>query len=80
MVYSNDVEIEICFTDLYGNFPRFPFYYSLLIDEPRTDAASITDYFVNFLKIQPQGVIIQGMVRYEKTTKHRLGFIFLFVN
>jgi uncharacterized protein (TIGR02246 family) len=31
-------------------------------DVPRTDNASIKDYFVNFLKLKPQGVITQGTV------------------
>ena len=32
-------------------------------DEPRTTKEGITDYFVNFLQKQPQGVIKEGMVR-----------------
>ncbi|KAG7344778.1 calcium/calmodulin dependent protein kinase II association-domain containing protein [Nitzschia inconspicua] len=32
-------------------------------DEPRSTAAGITDYFVNFLKKKPQGQILEGMVR-----------------
>jgi hypothetical protein len=33
-------------------------------DEPRTSEERITEYFVNFLKNKPQGLITQGMVRY----------------
>jgi hypothetical protein len=32
-------------------------------DEPRATKEGITDYFVNFLQKQPQGVIKEGMVR-----------------
>ena len=31
-------------------------------DTPRTDEASITDYFVNFLKLKPQGEILESYV------------------
>lgn len=31
-------------------------------DEPRTTKESITDYFVNFTKLQPQGVITEGTI------------------
>jgi uncharacterized protein (TIGR02246 family) len=32
-------------------------------DEPRTDFASIKDYFDNFLKLKPQGVILDGKIK-----------------
>ena len=31
-------------------------------DTPRTDFKSITDYFVNFLKLEPQGEILEGKI------------------
>ena len=31
-------------------------------DTPRTDESSITDYFVNFLKLKPQGEILESYV------------------
>jgi hypothetical protein len=34
---------------------------SLIVDEPRTTKEGITDYFVNFLKNKPQGVITDGV-------------------
>merc|ERR1711906_45424 len=37
-------------------------------DTPRTDFASIEDYFVNFLKLKPQGEILESHVTIAKNT------------
>jgi hypothetical protein len=36
-------------------------FFSHFVDEPRTTKEGITDYFVNFLKNKPQGVITDGI-------------------
>jgi uncharacterized protein (TIGR02246 family) len=35
---------------------------SLCSDKPRTDVAGITEYFQNFLKMKPQGKILEGQI------------------
>lgn len=40
-----------------------PILLSTVSDEPRTDFASIKDYFDNFLKLKPQGVILDGKIK-----------------
>jgi uncharacterized protein (TIGR02246 family) len=40
-----------------------PILLATVSDEPRTDFASIKDYFDNFLKFKPQGVILDGKIK-----------------
>merc|ERR1711966_132476 len=42
-------------------------------DTPRTDFASIEDYFVNFLKLKPQGEILESHVTIAKNTCSDVG-------
>jgi hypothetical protein len=42
-------------------FLSFSFNIILMLDEPRTTKEGITDYFVNFLKNKPQGIIKDGV-------------------
>jgi uncharacterized protein (TIGR02246 family) len=44
-------------------YSKDPILLATVSDEPRTDFESIKDYFDNFLKLKPQGVILEGKMK-----------------
>ena len=46
---------------------------SIIRRNPRTDFASIEDYFVNFLKLKPQGEILESHVTIGMNTASDVG-------
>ena len=59
----NDALATLDSTTVAERYAADPILLPTVSDEPRTDFASIKDYFDNFLKLQPQGVIVEGKVK-----------------